>query len=72
MTKKKLKELMKKYHIIPSELDDVIEFVSALLYLRRRELEDGEPYATRTIDGLYAAEREVWDLIDYIGELEEE
>jgi hypothetical protein len=40
--------------------------------MRRRELEDNEPYATRTIDMLFNAEHEVWDLIDYISELEEE
>lgn len=72
MTKSKLKELMKQYCIAPSELDDVIDFVSALLYMRRKELEDNEPYATRTIDSLFNAEHEVWDLIDYISELEEE
>lgn len=72
MTKAKLNELMKQHCIVPSELDDVIDFVAELLYLRRRELEDKESYATRTIDILVNAEREVYDLIDYIGELEEE
>lgn len=72
MTKTELKKLMKEHRIVPSELDDVIDFVSALLYMRRKELEDNEPYATRTIDILFNAEHEVWDLIDYISELEEE
>lgn len=72
MTKSKFKELMKQHCIVPSELDDVIDFVAELLYLRRRELEDNEPYATRTIDILFSAEHEVYDLIDYISELEEE
>ena len=72
MTKKKLKELMDEHCILPSELDDVIDFVSELLYLRRKELADNEPYATRTMDILFQAEREVYDLIDYISELEEE
>ena len=72
MTKSKLKELMKRHCIVPSELDDVIDFVAELLYLRRIELQDNEPYATRTIDILFNAEREVYDLIDYISELEEE
>ena len=71
MTKAKLKELMKNHCIAPSELDDVIDFVTALLYERRKELEDNEPYATRTIDMLFNAEHEVWDLIDYISELED-
>lgn len=72
MTKAELNKLMKEHCIVPSELDDIIDFVSALLYMRRKELEDNEPYATRTIDMLFNAEREVWDLLDYISELEEE
>ena len=71
MTKAELNKLMKVHYIVPSELDDIIDFVSALLYIRRKELEDNEPYATRTIDMLFNAEHEVWDLIDYISELEE-
>ena len=72
MTKAKLNEIMKEHCIVSSELDDVIDFVAELLYLRRRELTDNEPYATRSIDSLYGAESEVYDLIDYISELEEE
>ena len=71
MTKAKLKELMKQHCIVSSELDDVIDFVAELLYMRRKELQDTEPYATRTIDILFNAEREVYDLIDYISELED-
>lgn len=70
MTKEKLKETMKQYCITESELDDVFGFVSDLLYLRARELEQEEPYATRTIDLLHSASREVNDLEDYISELE--
>lgn len=72
MTQSKLNELMKQHHISKYELDDVVDFVAELLYVRRKELEDNEPYATRTIDILFNAEREVYDLIDYISELEEE
>jgi hypothetical protein len=72
MTKSKLEELMKEHCITKYELDDVIDFVAELLYLRRRELEDNEAYATRTISILFNAEREVYDLIDYISELEED
>lgn len=72
MTQQKLNELMKEHCITKYELDDVIDFVAELLYLRRKELEDNEAYATRTIDILCNAEREVYDLIDYISELEEE
>ena len=71
MTKQKLNELMQQYCIIPSELDDVFSFVTDLLYMRRRELERDEPYATRSIDEIYRAEIQVDDLINYISELEE-
>ena len=71
MTKTELKKLMDKHCIVPSELDDVFDFVSELLYMRRKELEKNEPYATRTINILESAEHEVYDLIDYISELEE-
>jgi hypothetical protein len=70
MTKVELEELMKKYCILPSELDDVFDFVSDLLYFRRKELEENEPYAVRTINALENAEHEVYDLIDYVNELE--
>ena len=72
MTKGKLKELMRQYGIIESELDDVFDFVADLLYLRRRELEDNEPYATRTINEIYRAEVLVDDLINYVSELDAE
>lgn len=71
MTKEKLHKLMKTYCITPSELDDIIPFVADLLYLQARELEEKEPYATRTIGSLYNASREVDNIIDYISEIEE-
>jgi hypothetical protein len=71
MTKTQLNKLMDKYCIVPSELDDVLDFVSDLLYFRRKELEESEPYAVRSINALENAEHEVYDLIDYISELEE-
>lgn len=72
MTKMQLNKLMDKHCIVPSELDDVLDFVSELLFLRRKELEKNEPYAVRSINALENAEHEVYDLIDYISELEEE
>ena len=72
MTTSKLKELMRQYCIVESELDDVIAFVTDLLYLRRKELEEKEPYATRTIDAILSAEILVDSLQNYISELEEE
>jgi hypothetical protein len=70
MTKVELEELMKRYCILPSELDDVFDFVSDLLYFRRKELEEKEPYAVRSMNALENAEHEVYDLIDYVSELE--
>ena len=72
MTKTQLNNLMDKHCIVPSELDDVLDFVSELLFLKRKELERDEPYAVRSINALENAEHEVYDLIDYISELEEE
>ena len=72
MTKTEFKNLMDQHCIVPSELDDVLDFVSDLLYFRRKELEKSEPYAVRSINALENAEHEVYDLIDYISELEEE
>lgn len=72
MTKTKLKELMDQHWILTfEELEEVIDFVSELLYLRRKELTDDEPYATRTIDDLFKAEHLVYDLIEWIDELED-
>ena len=72
MTTKQLKELMLQYCIVESELDDIFVFVTDLLYLQRRELEDNEPYATRTINEIYRAEVLVNDLINYVSELDAE
>jgi hypothetical protein len=71
MTVKELNELKKRYCIY-DDTADVLDFVSELLYIRAREIEKDEPYATRTIDFLDKAAQEVWELIDYISELEED
>ena len=71
MTIKEFNELKKKYGIY-DDIDDVLDFVSELLNQRAREIEKKEPYATRTVDELDKAAHEVWDLIDYVSELEEE
>ena len=72
MKKSKLKEVMKMYNIVESELDDVFSFVADLLYLRQREVEQNEPYAVRTINTLYEARNEVDDLLNYVSELEDD
>ena len=70
MTIKEFNELKKKYCIY-DDTDQILDFVSELLNRRAREIEKEEPYATRTIDFLDKAAQEVWELIDYISELEE-
>ena len=72
MTKAKLKEVMNQYCICQAELDDVIAFVADLLYIQAKELEEKEPYATRSINSLYSASREVDYLIEYISDIEED
>ena len=69
MTKEKLKETMKQYCIVESELDDVISFVADLLHIQARELEKTEPHAIRSIDLLHSASREVDGLMDYISDM---
>ena len=72
MNKTQLNNLMDKHCILSSELDDILDFVSELLFLKRKELERDEPYAVRSINALENAEHEVYDLIDYVNELEAE
>ena len=57
---------MNKHCIVGCEVEDVIYFVQDLLEFRADELKENEPYATRSIDRLEDAVREVWDLIDYL------
>ena len=70
MTLKEFNELKKKYSIY-DDTDDVLDFVSELLHRRAREIEENEPSAYRTVEFLDKAAYEVWDLIDYISELED-
>lgn len=70
MTIQELNELKKKFSIY-DETDDVLDFVSELLHRRARETEKNEPSAWRTVDFLDKAAHEVWELIDYIAEMEE-
>ena len=71
MTLKEFNELKKKYSIY-DDTDDVLDFVSELLHRSAREIEENEPSADRTVEFLDKAAYEVWDLINYISELEEE
>ena len=71
MTIKEFNELKKK-HFIYDNVEEVFDFVSTLLYKIARELEEKEPYATNTINRLDNASYEVWSLIEYVSELENE
>ena len=67
-----LNNIMKRNAITAFEIDDAIAFVSELLEYQANELKEKEPYATRTIQELEAAANNVWNLQDYISELEGE
>ena len=70
MTLKEFNELKKQYGIY-DDIDEILDFVSELLHRRAREIEKNEPYATNTIKKLDSAAYEVWNLIEYVSELEE-
>ena len=71
MTINEFNELKKK-HLIFDDVESIFDFVSEVLYLRKKETEKNEPYAIRCINRLENAEHEVYDLISYVNELEEE
>ena len=72
MTKKDLTKIMERNMIMECEIDDAISFVTELLEFQTNETERDYPYATRTIRELECAANAVWNLQDYISELEEE
>jgi hypothetical protein len=72
MKKAELKELMNRHHVLDFELDNVIGFVEDLLHTRAKELEENEPYATNTINRIVQASHEVYDLLEYVEECEED
>ena len=72
MTKKDLKKIMEHNMIVECEIDDAISFITELLEFQADETKRNYPYAIRTIKELECAAHAVWDLQDYISELEEE
>lgn len=72
MTKFRLAEIMKRNTILPCEVDDAIAFVAELLEYQMDELIDKEPYAQRAIRVLENAAALVWELQNYISELEDD
>ena len=71
MTKEKLKVLMEKEYVFENDIDYICNFCSELLEERAKELEETEPYATKTIKRYKDAAYEVYDLINYIEEIME-
>lgn len=72
MTKKELQEIMNRNMITSVEIDDAIMFVYELLVSQTEETEKRYPYATRTISEFENAAHIVWELQDYIGELDDD
>lgn len=72
MKKAKFEDIRRRNTIIPCEVDDAIAFVAELLEYQMDELIDKEPYARRTIRELENAAALVWNLQDYISELEDD
>ena len=72
MTKAELKKIMSDNCIFAPEIDDAIQFVQDLLEFQAKELEQNEPYATRTIQRLRDAAHEVWELQECIEDAMEE
>ena len=71
MTREQFKEIMNKYNIFDFEVEDVIYFVQDLLEFQAAEVKENEPYATRGIERLERAAREVYDLLDYLEDVME-
>lgn len=66
MTKEKFNEIMKENCILACEVEDAIYFIRDLLESQADELRENEPYATKTIQRIETAAREVSDLLDYL------
>lgn len=66
MTKEKFNEIMKENCILACEVEDAIYFVRDLLEFQADELRENEPYATKAIQRIETAAREVSDLLDYL------
>jgi hypothetical protein len=69
MTKEQLQEWMKNKSIFECDIEPMCDFCSILLEARAKELDDTEPYATKTIKRYKDAANEVYELIDYIEEI---
>lgn len=72
MNAQQLTTLMKKYCIFEIDLDNICDFISAVLELKAKELEETEPYATHTMRCYRDAAQEVFNLTYEFGEILEE
>ena len=72
MIKAELNEIMIRNTMSPCEIDDAIAFVAELLEHQMEELSEKEPYATRTIRNIENAAGIVWDLQNYVSEVEDD
>lgn len=66
MKKVELKKIINQYGIFECDIEDAIMFVEDLLFTRAKEIEQNEPYATKTIGRLRDSARDVWDLLEYV------
>lgn len=51
------------------EAEDAINFVEELLGIEIKDTEENEPYATRSIQEMKSAQRQIYSLTDVINEL---
>lgn len=72
MKRSELNELLHKHTLHECDLEDAIDFVNELLSIRRKEIERDYPYAVNTINRMEQAEHEVFDLLCYIDEMEDD
>lgn len=71
MTKEQFKKIMKDNCILDCDVEDAIYFVRDLLEFQADEVKENEPYATRSINELINAAREVDDLMTYLEDVME-
>ena len=72
MTHEQLKNIMDRNLIVSCEIFDAIAFVTELLEFQAEEIKANEPYATRTIRDIESAANIVYNLQDYVSELEDD
>lgn len=69
MKKSELKNLMERYLVFESEIDDICNFISEIFEAKAKELEENEPYAVNTIRRYKDVAYEVFNLINDLEEI---